>query len=159
MPRASCWPLLLESGAGGDYTTTPCGSNILDMAKKDKARVPAGSPPVLNHPFAGLQLAGLPPGPAPAAPPASRSAARIPKPGRVVLRRETAHRGGKVVIVIDDFEPHIGLAAIEELGRRLRNACGCGGTIRGRGIELQGNQAAKIRSFLEAEGFQVAGVT
>jgi translation initiation factor 1 len=77
----------------------------------------------------------------------------------VVLRRETAHRGGKVVVFIDDFAPHISLAAIEELGRRLRNACGCGGTVRGRGIELQGNQPAKIRAFLEAEGFQVAGIT
>jgi translation initiation factor 1 len=77
----------------------------------------------------------------------------------VVLRRETAHRGGKVVIVIDDFAPGISLAAIEELGRRLRNACGCGGTIRQRSIELQGNQAAQIRSFLEKEGFTVAGIT
>ena len=82
-----------------------------------------------------------------------------PKPGRVVLRRETAHRGGKVVIVIDDFAPHISLAAIEELGRKLRHACGCGGTIRQRSIELQGNQAAQIRSFLEKEGFTVAGIT
>jgi len=129
------------------------------MSRKDKARSAAGSPPELNLPFAGLQIAGLPPGPAPAAPAASPAPARKPKPGRVVLRRETAHRGGKVVIVIDDFAPGISLAAIEELGRRLRNACGCGGTIRQRSIELQGNQAAQIRSFLEKEGFTVAGIT
>jgi translation initiation factor 1 len=129
------------------------------MAGKDKARFPAGNPPELNHPFAGLQIAGLPPGPAQPAPSASPPPARINKPGRVVLRRETARRGGKVVIVVDDFAPHIGLAAIEDLGRRLRNACGCGGTIRQRSIELQGNQPARIRSFLEDEGFQVAGVT
>jgi translation initiation factor 1 len=129
------------------------------MSKKNKMQIPAAGPLVLNDPFAGLQLAGLPPGPAPAAPSAAQAAARIPKPGRVVLRRETARRGGKVVIVIHDFAPHIGLASIEELGRRLRNACGCGGTIRERTIELQGNQPAKIRSCLEAEGFQVAGIT
>jgi len=129
------------------------------MSKKDKARSPAGGPPELNRPFAGLQIAGLPPGPAAGPPPASPAPARKPKPGRVVLRRETAHRGGKVVIVIDDFAPGISLASIEELGRRLRNACGCGGTIRQRSIELQGNQAAKIRAFLEDEGFQVAGIT
>jgi translation initiation factor 1 len=129
------------------------------MSREDKAPSPEKSPPELNNPFAGLQIAGLPPGPAPAAPSPSQAAARKPKPGRVVLRRETAHRGGKVVIVIDDFAPHISLASIEELGRRLRNACGCGGTIRQRAIELQGNQAAKIRAFLEEEGFQVAGIT
>jgi translation initiation factor 1 len=126
------------------------------MSKKDKARFQPGSPPELNNPFCSLQSDGLPPG---ADPSASQPAARKPKPGRVVLRRETAHRAGKVVIVIDDFAPHIGLAAIEDLGRRLRHACGCGGAIRQRTIELQGDQAAKIRSFLEAEGFQVAGIT
>jgi translation initiation factor 1 len=128
------------------------------MARKGNARSPGGSPPDLNNPFAGLHIAGLPPGPAPAVPSASQPAAYKPKPGRVVLRRETAHRGGKVVMVIDDFAPHISLASIEELGRRLRNACGCGGTIRQRGIELQGNQAGKIRAFLEKEGFIVAGI-
>jgi translation initiation factor 1 len=76
----------------------------------------------------------------------------------VVLRRETAHRGGKTVIVVDDFASSIPMSLIEELARKLRNACGCGGTTRQRRIELQGEQAAKIRSFLEGEGFQVAGV-
>ncbi|HXR07661.1 MAG TPA: translation initiation factor [Candidatus Acidoferrum sp.] len=128
------------------------------MSREDKARFVPGQTPPLNHPFAGLHSDGLPPGPAAPARPAGAPAGRITKPGRVVLRRETAHRAGKVVIVIDGFAPHIGLAAIEELGRRLRQACGCGGAVRERSIELQGNQAAKIRSFLEAEEFQVAGV-
>jgi translation initiation factor 1 len=128
------------------------------MAKDHKTRFVSGDSPQLNNPFAGLHSDGLPPGPAAPAPSASAPPARITKPGRVVLRRETAHRAGKVVIVIDDFAPHIGLAAIEELGRRLRHSCGCGGAVRQRAIELQGDQAAKIRSFLEAEGFQVAGV-
>jgi translation initiation factor 1 len=126
------------------------------MPGKNKARFVPGDPPQLNNPFAGLHSDSLPPGPAPSA---SAPSARQPKPGRVVLRRETARRAGKVVIVIDDFAPHISLAAIEELGRRLRHFCGCGGAIRQRSIELQGNQAAKIRSFLEEEGFQVAGIT
>ena len=48
---------------------------------------------------------------------------------------------------------------IEELARKLRNACGCGGTTRQRSIELQGDQVARIRSLLEEEGFKVAGIT
>jgi translation initiation factor 1 len=79
--------------------------------------------------------------------------------GRVVLRRETAHRGGKMVIVVHDFAPSIPMRVIEELARKLRNACGCGGTTRQREIELQGNQVARIRSLLEEEGFKVAGIT
>jgi translation initiation factor 1 len=78
--------------------------------------------------------------------------------GRVVLRRETAHRGGKIVIVIHDFAPFISNQSIEDLGRKLRSACGCGGTTRQRTIELQGNQVDRIRSLLEQEGFRVAGV-
>ena len=78
--------------------------------------------------------------------------------GRVVLRREKAHRGGKTVIVIHDFAPHISESSIEVLAKTVRTACGCGGTVRDRTIEVQGDQAPKIRSILEAEGFTVAGV-
>jgi len=106
----------------------------------------------LNNPFANLRVDGLPPGPELPPP-------RKPKLGRVVLRRETAHRGGKVVIVVYDFAPSIPSRAIEELARKLRNACGCGGTTHERTIELQGNHVARIRSLLEEEGFKVAGIT
>jgi translation initiation factor 1 len=81
------------------------------------------------------------------------------KLGRVVLRRETAHRGGKTVIVVHDFAPFIAMSAIEDLARKLRNACGCGGTTRHRSIELQGDQVPRIRALLEEEGFKVAGIT
>ncbi len=102
-----------------------------------------------NNPFASLSSEGLPPGPDTPSKPA--------KLGRVVLRRETAHRGGKTVIVVHDFAAQISAAKIEELGTKLKKACGCGGTVKGREIEVQGNQPAKIRALLEAEGFIVAG--
>jgi translation initiation factor 1 len=78
--------------------------------------------------------------------------------GRVVLRRETAHRGGKTVIVIHDFATHLPLSVIETIAKKVRSACGCGGTVRERRIEIQGDQPAKIRAVLETEGFQVAGI-
>ena len=78
--------------------------------------------------------------------------------GRVVLRREKAHRGGKTVIVIDDFATHLPLSVIETVAKKVRAACGCGGTIKDRRDEIQGDQPAKIRAVLEAEGFEVAGV-
>lgn len=87
----------------------------------------------------------------------ARSGASRRASGRVVLRRSTAHRGGKVVIVIEGFELHHTLAEIEALARRLRAHCGCGGTVAGRVVELQGDQAPRIRAFLEAEGFRVSG--
>ncbi len=127
------------------------------MARKDRIEVMAENPFEFNNPFAGLQIDNLPLGdsePPPAAePPKAKSAL-----GRVVLRRETAHRGGKIVIVIHDFAPFISTQSIENLARKLRSACGCGGTTRQRTIEIQGNQVDRIRSLLEQEGFRVAGV-
>lgn len=111
--------------------------------------------PGLNSAFSGLDLAGLPPGPAvePATP-----AAPTRSPGRVVLRKETAGRGGKTVIVIDGFATHFSAADLDQLARRLRSACGGGGTVKERTIEIQGDQAGRIRELLQGEGFQVAGV-
>lgn len=80
------------------------------------------------------------------------------KKGRVVLRRETAHRGGKTVVIISDFAIDIPEGEIDDLGRQLRKACGCGGTTANREIEIQGDQVPRIRMLLEAEGFRVDGV-
>jgi len=125
------------------------------MSRPNKDRIiPAASQTGINNPFSGLDPGALPPGPA--EPPVKP--AKPANPGRVLLRRETAHRGGRTVVVIHDFAPHISLARIEELGRMLRSACGCGGTVKGREIEIQGELAARIRELLEAEGFRVAGV-
>ncbi|HEY2343540.1 MAG TPA: translation initiation factor [Chthoniobacteraceae bacterium] len=118
----------------------------------------------LNQAFSGLDMPNLPPppeaSPAQAAPEpaAAKSEATAKKKGRVVLRRETAHRGGKTVIVVHDFPTHLHPIEIEAIGKRLRAACGCGGAVKGRTVELQGDQPAKIREVLEAEGFEVAGV-
>ena len=129
------------------------------MSRKTKLDLsPTGAS--LNNPFAALESAGLPAGPADAAP--TLPPGEVPKPskfGRVVLRREKAHRGGKTVIVVDDFAPNIGMKYIEGLAGRLKAACGCGGTVKDRTIEVQGDQPARIRALLEQEGFRVAGVT
>ena len=126
------------------------------MAKKERIEINIENPPELNNPFADLQIDHLPLGDAPAEP--AKEASKPSRLGRVVLRKETAHRGGKTVIVVYDFASHISGKQIEELARKLRSACGCGGTTKERRIEIQGDQAAKIRALLEQEGFRVAGI-
>jgi len=126
------------------------------MARTVKFEVMTEDPPEFNNPFAGLRIDNLPLGDS--TPPPPPPAQAKPALGRVVLRRETAHRGGKIVIVIHDFAPHVSNQSIEDLGRKLRSACGCGGTTRQRTIELQGNQVDRVRALLEKEGFRVAGV-
>ena len=124
------------------------------MARKEKVPVTTENAIELNNPFADLQIDNLPLGESSPPPPAAKAKQAR---GRVVLRRETAHRGGKIVIVIHDFAPFISTQSIEDLGRKLRSACGCGGTTRQRTIEIQGNQVDRIPSLLEQEG-RVAGV-
>lgn len=109
-----------------------------------------------NAPFASLNLPNLPPGPLEKGDPGSPQ--RRWKMGRVVLQRETAQRGGKTVIVIKDFATHLPVSVIETIAKRVRSACRCGGTVRDKRIEIQGDQPAKIRAVLEAEGFEVRGV-
>ena len=111
----------------------------------------------LNQAFAGLDVPNLPTPPVPSPLPSAGPPA-IHKPGRVILRRETAHRGGKTVIIVHDFATHISLNQIEALAKRLRSQCGCGGTVRDRTIEIQGEHAGKIRKILQTDGFTVAGV-
>lgn len=108
----------------------------------------------------GSVLDGLNLGPLPAAPPAQKPSEtqKLRRLDRVILRRETAHRGGKAVIVIHDFPPEISGSQLEMLAKRLRQALGTGGTVKERTIEMQGDQPAKVRTFLEKEGYQVAGV-
>src|SRR5579863_9208841 len=109
------------------------------MAKKQKLDfTPTGSG--LANPFVALSFDGS--GGEPSEPASSKqqpaAEPSVPKPskfGRVVLRREKAHRGGKTVIVIHDFAPNIGLAYIDDLAAKLKSACGCGGTTKDRSIE------------------------
>jgi translation initiation factor 1 len=110
----------------------------------------------LGSAFAGMNLPDLPVGEPAEAP--EKPVEPLWKMGRVVLRRETAHRGGKTVVVVDDFATHLPASVIETVAKKLRAASGCGGTVKERRIEIQGDQPAKVRAILEGEGFQVAGV-
>jgi translation initiation factor 1 len=123
------------------------------MAKK--IPVSQSQQPLAANPFAALELSGLPAGPEESQ--IANLKAQMPA-GRVVLRREKSQRGGKTVVVVSDFAAHWTLEKIADLAKRAKQVCGCGGTVAGREIELQGDNPARVRQFLEAEGFRVAGV-
>jgi len=118
----------------------------------------AAAQPGLNAAFAELDVGHLPSGREAVAEPTA-TPAPVWKLGRVVLRREMARRGGKTVIVVHDFATHLPQTVIDKAAKTIRQSCGCGGTVKGRTIEVQGDQPAKVCAVLEAEGFQVAGVT
>lgn len=110
------------------------------------------------NPFAALSGAGLPqsvagrgePGKPGSATPATTPAKNR---GRVDIKRTTAGRGGKTVTVVSGFVG-IGLPEKESLAKKMRNACGCGGTVKDGVIEIQGDQREKIAQILTEAGFR-----
>lgn len=80
-------------------------------------------------------------------------AAQQPRDGVVRLLRETKGRGGRGVTLV------VGLpddpALLRELATSLKKLCGCGGTVRGDVLELQGDVRQTIRPKLEALGYRV----
>jgi translation initiation factor 1 len=128
----------------------------IDAMAKPKKRIETNAKPEpLTHLGAiEINLTKLPPGPE-ESPNVSQSLWKL---GRVVLRRERSHRSGKTVIVIDQFATHLPISVIEKTAKKIRMACGSGGTVKDRAIEIQGDQPGKIRAVHEAEGYQVAGI-
>ena len=138
------------------------------MSAKKKIPVASESNPPSpwsGQPFAGLAIPGLavpsPTAPVEAAPapdPASEIHLAPKKVGEVVLRKETSGRSGKAVLVLSGWAEAWTEPALAELAREARQACGCGGTLREREIELQGGDSARVRRFLETRGFRIRGV-
>jgi translation initiation factor 1 len=128
------------------------------VKKKPKQRIETNATAApLAELTPALQNLNLPPAENVSAPP-PRVDEPVWKMGRVLLRRETAHRSGKTVVVVYDFATHLPASIIEKVAKKLRAACSTGGTVKDRTIEIQGDQVAKVRAALEAEGFIVGGV-
>jgi translation initiation factor 1 len=73
--------------------------------------------------------------------------------GIVRVSRERAQRGGKTVTVVRGLV--LEAAALAELGRRLRSACGSGGTAKDGTVEVQGDHVERVIAWLQAEGHTV----
>jgi translation initiation factor 1 len=71
----------------------------------------------------------------------------------VDILRETGGRGGKTVTVVKGFTG-IGLPEKEDLAKRMRAACGCGGTVKEGRIEIQGDQRDVVARILAEAGFR-----
>lgn len=127
------------------------------MSDHGKVRTDGGSS-LGQNPFGALSAAGLP-----AAPASSKAEVRNPNEvqklapaknrGRVDIVRETGNRGGKTVTVVKNFIG-IGLPEKEQLAKKMRAACGCGGTVKDGQIEIQGDKREQVAKILEEAGFR-----
>ena len=85
------------------------------------------------------------------------STSEAKKQPRIVLRRQKSQRGGKTVIVVSQLPTHLSGPEIERLAREVRRALATGGSVQEREIELQGDQAVRVRRYFENLGYEVAG--
>ena len=115
------------------------------MSKDDRVK-PA---PPFPSPFAALQVLRdhLPAG---APPPAPKQTTPPKGPARAVVRREKKGRGGKEVTVVEQ----LGLPPreLDAWLKALKSQLGCGGTVEGDALVLQGDQRDRTRALLEARG-------
>jgi translation initiation factor 1 len=148
----------------------------MSRPKESHKKVDVSRPaaPLQHNPFAMLgelnALKDLVPEPEPEKPlrlVETAKQAKAPKPaipknsrGRLVLRRETKDRGGKVVVVVSGFSelPGANSVMIANLAKELKGKLGCGGSFDRQEIVLQGDRCAAVNALLEELGFRVDGV-
>lgn len=75
-----------------------------------------------------------------------------PAQQKLRIRLETKHRGGKAATIIAGF---IGKEDdMEVLGKKLKNYCGTGGSVKDGEIIIQGDQREKVKQWLLKEGYK-----
>jgi len=78
---------------------------------------------------------------------------KIAREGQEIKITTEKRRYGKMVTVISGINSSD--IDINSLGTDLKKCCACGGTIKDKKIELQGNHKEKARKRLEELGFNV----
>lgn len=77
-----------------------------------------------------------------------------PQQQKLKVRLETRHRGGKAVTLVEGF---IGKEEDrEDLGKKLKNYCGTGGSTKDGEILVQGDQREKLIQWLQKNGYKNA---
>jgi translation initiation factor 1 len=70
----------------------------------------------------------------------------------VRIRRESKGRGGKNVCVVDGLP--LDEKGLKTLLKKLKGQLGCGGSVKGNLLEIQGDHREKLLQLLEKEGFK-----
>ena len=81
------------------------------------------------------------------------ASALAPGDGIVRVSREKQGRAGKQVTVVRGLPGDV--AAIAAWGKRLRTACGAGGSVKNGMVEVQGDHIDRVLALLLAEGLRV----
>lgn len=125
------------------------------MSRKKKRKPTDGGESLTQNPFEALTgLDNLPAGHSSQTQPpsTSRRDRKNTNRGRVDIIRQTAHRGGKAVIVVTGFKG-ISQEEKKELAKKMQKKCGVGGTVKDGRIEIQGDNREVVKQILTEAGF------
>lgn len=76
-----------------------------------------------------------------------------PRQQTIYLHRESSGRGGKAVTLVKNLV--LSSDDMKAMAKKLKAACGTGGTIKDGVIEIQGEQRQKIAEVLQHLGYKV----
>lgn len=77
-----------------------------------------------------------------------------PQQQKLKVRLDTKHRGGKAVTLVEGF---VGTEEdLQDLGKKLKNFCGTGGSAKDNEIIVQGDQRDKVLQWLQKNGYKNA---
>ena len=77
-----------------------------------------------------------------------------PAQQKLRVRLDTKQRGGKTVTLVDGF---VGTDDdLQELGKKLKNVCGTGGSAKDNEVIVQGDQRDKVLQWLLKNGYKNA---
>lgn len=85
--------------------------------------------------------------------PARRGGSLPPQQQTVYLHRESSGRHGKAVTLVKNLA--LSTDDLKALAKKLKEACGTGGTVKDGVIEIQGEQREKMAEVLRKLGYKV----
>jgi len=126
------------------------------MSKRSKSKISTdgADQAFANNPFGALEAGGLPSGPTRAQMQPKAADKKVKSKGRVEVRREKAGRGGKTVTTLREFPTSIPLKELETMTFNFKKLCACGGSLKGRTIELQGDVCDRVMAELVKLGYK-----
>ena len=126
----------------------------MSQKSTNKIKTEHEEPLSITNPFAEIHLDNLPEGSISQPDPVIADNIKTQSRGRVEVTREKAGRAGKTVTILRAFQESIPIEELDALALRLRKKCACGGSLKGRTIELQGDVCEPIMVELEKQNFR-----